>query len=205
MARIPKYELEYLKNNLSLLSLVQSQGHKLKRQGESYVCLCPFHQEKTPSCSVTPSKRLWHCFGCGAGGSIIDWQMRSTGQTLREAVAFLHERLAWTRKDDGSPAPQPQVKAVKTATAPEPPPLTVPPHPTLTDLDDDGQALLHQAVDWYHRNLLNSPEALAWLEKRGLNHPDLVSYFKLGSRVRTGSPVRCRRRTQKKVSSFASG
>ncbi|MBD8224673.1 DNA primase, partial [Pantoea agglomerans] len=51
---------------------------------------------------------------------------------------------------------------------------------TLTDLDDDGQALLHQVTDWYHRNLLNSPDALAWLEKRGLNHPDLVSHFRLG-------------------------
>ncbi|MEN4793668.1 hypothetical protein ABEG93_22685, partial [Pantoea agglomerans] len=51
---------------------------------------------------------------------------------------------------------------------------------TLTDLDDDGQALLHQVTDWYHRNLLNSPDALAWLEKRGLNHPELVSHFRLG-------------------------
>ncbi|WP_240149740.1 hypothetical protein, partial [Erwinia amylovora] len=45
---------------------------------------------------------------------------------------------------------------------------------------DDGQALLGQVVNWYHHNLLNSPEALAWLEKRGLNHPGLVSHFRLG-------------------------
>lgn len=185
MARIPKYELEYLKQHLSLLSLVQSQGHKLKRQGKSYVCLCPFHAENTPSCSITPSKGLWHCFGCGASGSIIDWQMKTTGQSLREAVTFLHERLAWTRKEDGSPAPQPQVKAAATAatasslTVPPPEPEKAP-RPKLADLDDDGQALLHQVVDFYHQNLLNSPEALGWLEKRGLNHPDLVSHFQLG-------------------------
>ncbi|HEY4468695.1 MAG TPA: CHC2 zinc finger domain-containing protein [Klebsiella sp.] len=94
MARIPKYELEYLKKNLSLLSLVQSQGHKLKRQGpDSYVCLCPFYTEKTPSCAITPSREQWHCFGCGASGSVIDWQMKSTGQSLREAVQFLKARL----------------------------------------------------------------------------------------------------------------
>jgi len=61
---------------------------------------------------------------------------------------------------------------------------------TLTDLDDDGQALLHQVTGWYHQNLLNSPETLAWLEKSGLNHPELVSHFRLG--VAGASPARAR-------------
>lgn len=178
MARIPKYELEYLKQHLSLLSLVQSQGHQVKKRGpDSYACLCPFHQEKTPSCVITPSKALFHCFGCGAGGSIVDWQMKTAGQTLPQAVAFLKERLAGSYDEF-----HPQSRKAAEASS-----LTVPataqeqaPRQTLTDLDDDGQALLHQVADYYHQNLLNSPQALHWLEKRGLNHPELVSHFRLG-------------------------
>lgn len=80
MARIPAHELNELKRSLSLLALAQSQGHKLKRHSpDSFACLCPFHAEKTPSCIITPSKGLYHCFGCGAKGSIIDWQMNTTG------------------------------------------------------------------------------------------------------------------------------
>jgi len=97
MARIPAHELNELKRSLSLLSLAQSQGHTFKRHSsDSFVCLCPFHSEKTPSCVITPKKGLYHCFGCGAKGSVIDWQMATTGQPLREAVAFLKARLAIT-------------------------------------------------------------------------------------------------------------
>jgi DNA primase len=67
MARIPKHELDELKNQLSLLALAQSQGHKFKRHAPgSYACLCPFHAEKTPSCVVTPrqSTKQDHFRGC---------------------------------------------------------------------------------------------------------------------------------------------
>ncbi|MCE0829069.1 CHC2 zinc finger domain-containing protein, partial [Buttiauxella sp. A2-C2_NF] len=131
----------------------------------SWACLCPFHSEKTPSCIITPSKGVYHCFGCGAKGSIIDWQMNTTGQSLREAVAFLKTRLAGADSEPSS------------LTVPAEP---VAPRPKLADLDDDGQALLNQVTGFYHQNLLNSPEAMQWLEKRGLNHPELVSHFKLG-------------------------
>jgi DNA primase len=95
MARIPAHELNELKRSLSLLSLAQSQGHKLKSHAlGSRTCLCPFHQEKTPSCVITPSKGLCHCFGCGAKDSIIEWQMNTAGQSLRKAVASLKVRLA---------------------------------------------------------------------------------------------------------------
>ncbi|HGI7031650.1 TPA: CHC2 zinc finger domain-containing protein [Klebsiella aerogenes] len=169
MARIPKHELDELKRSLSLLSLAQSQGHTFKRHSsDSFVCLCPFHAEKTPSCVVTPKKGLYHCFGCGAKGSVIDWQMATTGQPLREAVAFLKARLAGAGDNPSSLAVSP---------------VTVdaaPPRQLLVDLDADGQALLRQVADFYHRNLLDSPEAQAWLAHRGLNHPELVSQFGLG-------------------------
>ncbi|EOY4015925.1 CHC2 zinc finger domain-containing protein, partial [Escherichia coli] len=169
MARIPKNELDELKRHVSLLSLAQSQGHKFKKHGaDSYVCLCPFHDEKTPSCVITPAKGLYHCFGCGAKGSVIDWQMHTTGQGLREAVAFLKARLAGA--DDNA----------SSLTVPPGKPEPTPARQLLVDLDVDGQALLRQVTDFYHRNLLDSPEAQAWLVHRGLNHPELVSHFRLG-------------------------
>ncbi|HIB9847739.1 TPA: CHC2 zinc finger domain-containing protein, partial [Escherichia coli] len=169
MARIPKHELDELKRHVSLLSLAQSQGHKFKKHGaDSYVCLCPFHDEKTPSCVITPAKGLYHCFGCGAKGSVIDWQMHTTGQGLREAVAFLKARLAGA--DDNA----------SSLTVPPGKPEPTPARQLLVDLDVDGQALLRQVTDFYHRNLLDSPEAQAWLVHRGLNHPELVSHFRLG-------------------------
>ncbi|EKB3331524.1 toprim domain-containing protein [Salmonella enterica subsp. enterica serovar Chandans] len=169
MARIPKHELDELKQHVSLLALAQSQGHKLKKHGtDSFVCLCPFHSEKTPSCVITPAKGLYHCFGCGARGSVIDWQMNTSGQGLREAVAFLKTRQAGA----GDNSPSLAVPAVEAKATPA--------RQLLVDLDADGQALLRQVTDFYHRNLLSSPEALAWLAHRGLNHPELVSHFRLG-------------------------
>lgn len=169
MARIPKHELDELKRSLSLLALAQSQGHKFKPHSPgSYACLCPFHAEKTPSCVITPEKGLYHCFGCGAKGSIIDWQMNTTGQSLREAVTFLKSRLAGADEPPSSLA----VPSVAVSAAPA--------RQRLVDLDTDGQALLRQVTDFYHHNLLDSPETLAWLAHRGLNHPELVSHFRLG-------------------------
>ncbi|UNK63026.1 CHC2 zinc finger domain-containing protein [Buttiauxella ferragutiae] len=170
MARIPARELDELKRSRCLLTLAQSQGHKFRRHSpDSFACLCPFHTEKTPSCVVTPAKGLYHCFGCGAKGSVIDWQMNTTGQTLREAVKFLKTRQVEVGGESVSSAPSLAVPAESVA-----------PRPKLADLDDDGQALLNQVVDFYHQSLLNSPEAQEWLVRRGLNHPELVSHFKLG-------------------------
>ena len=57
---------------------VVSQYVKLTRKGSSYFGLCPFHNEKTPSFSVTPGKQMYYCFGCGAGGNVFTFLMEST-------------------------------------------------------------------------------------------------------------------------------
>ncbi|MBF0263072.1 MAG: DUF927 domain-containing protein [Magnetococcales bacterium] len=66
-------------------------GHhvELKPRGGEYWGCCPFHTESTPSFSVKPDSREWYCFGCGAGGSVIDFVMRQQGISFQEAVAFL--------------------------------------------------------------------------------------------------------------------
>ncbi len=162
MPRIPQKELDALKRSVSLAALAESQGHRLRKQGKDRVLLCPFHDEQTPSCVISPDNNLYHCFGCGAAGSVVDWLMKTENFSLPKAVLRLRE-LAGSLSSSAAVVP-----------------ASAPVRQTLTDLDDDGQALLRQVTDFYHHNLKNSPEALAWLEMRGLNHPELVSHFKLG-------------------------
>ena len=69
---------------------------KLKRQGNRYVGLCPFHNEKTPSFSVSADMQLYHCFGCGAGGNVFTFEMEYENYTFQEAVEHLAERAGIT-------------------------------------------------------------------------------------------------------------
>ena len=65
---------------------------QLKRSGRNYFGLCPFHNEKSPSFSVSPDKQIFHCFGCGAGGNAISFIMKIEGINFIEAVQMLAER-----------------------------------------------------------------------------------------------------------------
>ncbi|KHT14762.1 DNA primase [Pectobacterium brasiliense] len=161
MARIPESELQHLKAAVSLVEVVRAQGRKVVKRGKDYAVLCPFHQEKTPSCVISPEKNLYHCFGCDAGGSVLDWVMKTEGLSLPHAVDKLRGELG-------------SVPAAARL-------------PPVTDIADEQerQALLSRVTEFYHHTLLNAPEAIAYLEKRRLNHPELVAAFKLGFANRT--------------------
>ncbi|CEE91623.1 DnaG primase-like [Xenorhabdus nematophila str. Anatoliense] len=165
MARIPDAELQHLKTAVSLVAVIEQQGRKLTPRGKDMTVLCPFHQEKTPSMVITPAKNLYHCFGCDAGGSVLDWVMKTEGLSLRHAVERLRGVLG------GSPAVTP---------------LVAPTEPEVLADDENGrQALLHRVVEFYHHTLLSAPEAQDYLAKRRLHHPELVAQFKLGFANRT--------------------
>ncbi|MCC8422901.1 CHC2 zinc finger domain-containing protein [Photorhabdus thracensis] len=165
MARIPEAELQHLKAAVSLVAVVEQQGRKLVKHGKDYVLLCPFHQEKTPSMVITPAKNLYHCFGCDAGGSVLDWVMKTEGLSLRHAAERLRAMLG------ENPAVSPLAGVTDAG--------------LLADNEYGRQALLNRVIDFYHQTLLGAPEALAYLEKRRLNHPELVAQFKLGFANRT--------------------
>ena len=170
MARIPTEELERLKQEVSIQRLAEARGVKLKAHGKDLIGLCPFHDDREPSLVVTPSKNLWHCLGaCQAGGSVIDWVMRSEGVSFRHAVEIL--RVGF------SPAPNKGKKIAKRS--------SVPKLPILATHDADDSKLLGQVVDYYHRTLKESPQVLDYLKKRGLVHPELIEHFKLGFSSRT--------------------
>lgn len=69
-----------------------SQYVRLKRSGRNYFGLCPFHNEKSPSFSVSPDKQIFHCFGCGVGGNVFTFLSKIEGINFIEAVQMLAER-----------------------------------------------------------------------------------------------------------------
>jgi DNA primase len=79
---------------------------KLQRKGSSYFGLCPFHNEKSPSFSVSPSKQMYYCFGCGAGGNVFSFIMEYENYTFPEALKFLADRSGVTlpEQDDSEEA-----------------------------------------------------------------------------------------------------
>ena len=166
MARIPQAEIERLKSEIAVERLVEASGVALKRAGKDLLGRCPYHDDAEASLVVTPAKNLWHCFGCQVGGGPIDWVMRSQGVSFRHAVELL-------RND----SPLAAASGVKKATVPK----LLPP----VALDADDGRLLAQVVSYYHETLKASPEALAYLKTRGLDHPELIDRFQLGFANRT--------------------
>ncbi|WP_077625573.1 DNA primase, partial [Escherichia coli] len=156
---------QHLKAAVSLVAVVQAQGRQLVKKGKDFTTLCPFHDEKTPSCVISPEKNLYHCFGCNAGGSVLNWVMQTEKLSLRKAA----ERLKAELGDN------PAVVPLVTRDEPE----------IFADDEAGRQKLLGRVVEFYHHTLLNAPEAVAYLEKRRLNHPELVAAFKLGFANRT--------------------
>lgn len=88
---IPEEYLEEIKARTDIVELI-SQYVDLKPSGRNFRALCPFHEEKTPSFTVSPEKGIFHCFGCGVGGNIFTFIMRIERLTFPEAVALLAER-----------------------------------------------------------------------------------------------------------------
>lgn len=131
---------------------------------------CVFHDENTPSLSVSSERNLYHCFGCGAAGSVIDWVMKTQGVSLPHAVQLLRndallegaEKVGVTRSHARH---LPSLAAGSSS------------FPTS---ESESAALLRSVADSYHANLKQSPEALAYLESRGLVHPELIEHFQLG-------------------------
>jgi len=175
MARIPDEEIERLKKEIAIERLVTGFGVELKRHGANLVGRCPFHDDRTPSLIVTPETNLWRCMGkCNAGGSTIDWVMRTRGVGFRHAAELLraeHPALFNATTAAGEARVVRRGSTAKLAS-----PVT---------LDADDQQTLRDVVSFYHDTLVNAPEALRYLEGRGLVHAEMVGHFRLGFANRT--------------------
>ena len=155
MAFPPEF-LEEIKGRLSV-SAVIGQQVKLIKKGREHQGLCPFHHEKTPSFTVNDDKGFYHCFGCGAHGSIFDYVIQKEGASFPEAV----ERLAELA---GLQVPQQTAEAQAKS--------------------DQRQRLLdvcEAACQWFEQNLRTSQGQAGrqYLERRGLS-PQIIKKFRLG-------------------------
>src|SRR4030065_355725 len=140
--------LEQRKQSVDLIALVESRGVKLKKTGKSYKGLCPFHAEKTPSFTITPSKNLWHCFGCGQGGDAIRFVELLDGVSFPDAVRRLNADTISIR-----------VNPVRAET----------PTPTITPTQ--RVKLLNRVASFYHQRFLDQPEGRRYLtHARVINH-----------------------------------
>ena len=88
MARIPRHQIDAIRERVDIVEAI-SRHVRLNRKGNTYLGLCPFHQEKTPSFNVVPSKGIYHCFGCGVGGDVFKFLMQMEGLSFVEAVKEL--------------------------------------------------------------------------------------------------------------------
>ena len=162
MPRIPDETIERLKQEVSVERLAEARGVKLARHGADLLGLCPFHDDRSPSLVVSPKKNLWHCLGaCQTGGTVIDWVMKAEGVSFRHAVELLRADVPV-----GGAAPV-KISTVRKLPAP-------------VDVSRDDAGAMEQVVAFYHETLKQAPEALRYLEKRGLNHPEMVERFRLG-------------------------
>jgi len=156
MALIPQSFIADLLNRVDIVDVV-GQHVKLKKAGANYQGLCPFHSEKSPSFSVSPTKQFYHCFGCGAHGSAISFLMEYAGLGYVDAI----EDLA---RAAGLDVPREER--------------------TANDVARQQQAMalsevMSSAADWYRQQLKASSRAVEYLKGRGLTG-EIAKRYALG-------------------------
>jgi len=151
---IPESFIQEVLNRIDVVDIVD-QRVKLKKAGANYVACCPFHQEKSPSFTVSPSKQFYHCFGCGAHGSAISFLMEYEGLTFIESIQSIASQLG----------------------------LSVPNEQTTSKSDKSDYLILEQALmqanQFYKKNLRASKEAIHYLKNRGVSG-EIAKQFQIG-------------------------
>ena len=143
--------VEEIKNKLDIVEVI-GQYLKLEKTGANYRALCPFHKEKTPSFFVSPSRQIWHCFGCNAGGDIFTFVMRIENIEFKETLEMLAKKAGVRLRHES-----PQARSHKQR---------------LIDINK-------QAVVFFENNLWQNKEVIDYLHQRGLKD-ETIKEFHLG-------------------------
>ena len=152
---IPESFIQELLNRVDVIDVID-KSVPLKKAGSNYVACCPFHQEKSPSFTVSPSKQFYHCFGCGAHGSALSFLIEYQGMSFVDAVEDLAKSVGLTVPQDTQKI-SPETKEKNLAL---------------------GEAL-HMASQYYQSALKKSERAIEYLKKRGLTG-QIAKTFQLG-------------------------
>ena len=153
----------FIQELLSRVDVVEVVGRyvQLKKGGANFMGLCPFHGEKSPSFTVSPTKQFFHCFGCGKNGNALGFLMEHAGMTFIEAVKDLAQQTGMTVPEDDV-SPQDRAKAAEQKQK----------QATLSDM-------LEKAGESYRQHLKSAPQAVAYLKGRGLSG-QIAKRFGLG-------------------------
>ena len=157
---IPQSFIQELINRTDVVEVV-GRYVQLKKGGANYMGLCPFHGEKSPSFSVSPTKQFFHCFGCGKNGNAIGFLMEHGGMSFIEAVKDLAQSYGLqVPEDDADPADRQRAQQQRQRQA------------TLNEV-------LEKAGESYRKHLKSSPQAVNYLKGRGLSG-EVAKLFGLG-------------------------
>ena len=157
---IPQSFIQELINRTDVVEVV-GRYVPLKKGGANYMGLCPFHGEKSPSFSVSPTKQFFHCFGCGKNGNAIGFLMEHGGMSFIEAVKDLAQSYGLqVPEDDADPAERQRAQQQRQRQA------------TLNEV-------LEKAGESYRKHLKTSPQAIDYLKGRGLSG-EVAKQFGLG-------------------------
>ena len=173
---ITKEGIEQLKAANELAAVVREHEIELKRRGKSLVGLCPFHDEKTPSFTLTPAKGLFHCFGCGASGDVIAFVRRYYRASFSTALEYLAKRARLSLAEVMKPRPvvrktvEPRVASTESANG----------GTAFERIDISPTALLARVVEHYHKTFCEREDAQDYLKKRGLTDSELWKVFRIG-------------------------
>ena len=156
---IPQSFITDLLNRVDIVDIV-GRYVQLKKGGANYMGLCPFHNEKSPSFTVSPTKQFYHCFGCGAHGTAIGFLIEYSGMGFVDAVKDLAQGVGMVVPDQDDKIP-PQQRAAQQAQS-----------LAMTDA-------LAQACAYYRAQLREAPNAIAYLKSRGLTG-EIAARFGMG-------------------------
>ena len=154
---IPDSFKQDLLNRVDIVDVVQRYV-QLRKAGANYVGLCPFHNEKTPSFSVSPAKQFYHCFGCGVHGNAIGFLMAYASLGYVDAVKDLASQV-------GMQVPESQPRSPEEAARKE--------------REPDLYALMEKAMGYYRAELKKSPRAIEYLKGRGLTG-EIAARYRIG-------------------------
>ena len=168
------YDIDGIKQRNPIEEVVAGHGVELRSSGSHMIGRCPFHQDEHPSLVVYPGSRSFYCFGCGAGGDVIDFVRRAAGLSVVDALERLsnHQdgRTAPATRVSHSPAeprnnrPRPDRSAAFSAQTGARP---------SGRLSLDDRMILAAACGVFHETLLRTPKALRYLDERAIGMPVL--------------------------------